>query len=350
MSKRIWFLLAAALLLVFFAACGDESDAVAETGGNVPGESVPGGNVPGEELVEGDFLIASLQIVAHPALDASRRGFVTGLAEEGFSVGRNLRFEVFDAGGSGADAHLMAAQIVDMNPDLILGIATPTSQALAGATDTIPITITAVTSPYNAGLVESHERPNTNVTGTTDMTPVSLQFELITRIFPEAETVGILYNAGESNAVIQANIAEEAAASLGINLDRMTVAVAGDVMQAAEILVGRVDVIYTPTCNLMAASMTAIVRAAENLGVPVVAGDGGGVERGALITYGINYYELGRQTAQMAAQILRGEAQPQTMPIQAQAQYEFFVNISSAEILDIAIPEDILAIATLFAD
>jgi putative ABC transport system substrate-binding protein len=169
-------------------------------------------------------------------------------------------------------------------------------------------------------------------------------------LWPETEVIGMLYNAGENNSVIQANMAQEAADALGVTLDRMSVAVAGDLLQATEILAGRVDIIYTPTCNLVAAGMVSVVRAAEEAMVAVVAGDAGSVENGALITYGIDYYLLGRQTAVMAAQILRGEAQPQDMPIQSQTEYHFAVNISSAEILGITLPDDILSVARIFED
>jgi putative ABC transport system substrate-binding protein len=333
-------------------ASTDDAPSITDNSGANAGDdaTVPDNN-NAPALVDGDFLIASLQIAAHPALDGAREGFLAGLAEEGFVVGENLTFEVFNAQGDMSNAHLMAAQIVDMSPNLILGIATGTSQALANATEDIPITITAVTSPLGAGLVESNEVPGRNVTGTTDLTPVAAQFDLIMRLFPETQNVGIMYSSSEVNSIYQADIAEAAAAALGINLERMAVAVAGDVMQAAESLAGRVDVIYTPTCNLMASSMVSIVRAAEEAGVPLIVGDSGSVENGGLITVGIDYFELGRQTGHMAAQILRGEAQPATMPIQSQAGSDtYFVNISSAAILGFDVPAEILAVATIFED
>jgi len=299
------------------------------------------------EREEGVYLIASLQIVEHNALNDARNGFLVGLAELGFIEGENLQFVYYNAQGDMSNATLMATSIVERNPDLILGIATPTSQALANATDTIPIVITAVTSPYRAGLVETHEHPNTNVTGTTDMTPVFTQLQLIQRLLPDAQNIGILYNAGEVNSVIQAEIAQDAANALGLNLERMTVAVATDILQAAEALAGRVDAIYVPTCNLVVAGMVTVVRAAEDAGIPVIAGEEGSVVDGALATEGINYFELGRQTAAMAAQILRGESQPPDMPIQSQAQYSLAVNVTTAALLGIEIPADILAAANI---
>ena len=93
--------------------------------------------------------------------------------------------------------------------DLILAIATPSAQAAANATSEIPILITAVTDPQNAGLVKDFDKPGTNVTGTSDMNPVEKQLELVKRLVPKASSVGIIYNAGEANSVVQIEIAKK---------------------------------------------------------------------------------------------------------------------------------------------
>ena len=302
------------------------------------------------DLVPGDFTVAVLQIREHPALNAAREGFINGLAEEGFVEGSNIRFNVLNPHGDMSVANQMAQQIVDQQPDLVLSIATPSSQALRAATREItnppPVVITAVTDPLAAGLIDSFERPNTNFTGTSDLTPVENQFILLQRLLPDVQTVGIMYNAGEINSVIQADMAAAAARDLGLAYIRATVTGTVDVAQVAEALVGQVDVVYTPTCNTMAEAMSLLVMiAAESANIPVIAGERGGVVLGALATEGIDYYQLGRQTAVMAAEILRGEAQPQDMPIQWQdiERTNTVINITTAERLGITIPEDILA-------
>jgi len=298
----------------------------------------------------GNYTVAILQIREHPALNAAREGFVNGLADEGFIEGENVEFNVLNPHGDISVANQMAQQIVDQNPDLILSIATPSSQALRAATRELanppPVVITAVTDPYAAGLIDSFERPNTNFTGTSDLTPVENQFMLMQRLLPDVQTVGIMYNAGEVNSVIQADMAAEAARGLGLAYIRATVTGTVDVAQVAESLVGQVDVVYTPTCNTMAEAMSLLVMiASESANIPVIAGERGGVTLGALATEGIDYYQLGRQSAVMAAQILRGEAQPQDMPIQWQdmARTNTVINLTTAERLGITIPDDILA-------
>ena len=286
--------------------------------------------------------IGILQIIDHPALDDARNGFINALAEEGWIEGENVTFHPYNAQGDIANAHTMAQHIVGHEVDLILGIATPTSQSLANVTDTIPIVITAVTDPYQAGLIECFERPNTNVTGTSNLTPVAQQFALLTRLLPEARVVGIMYNSGEVNSQIQADMAREQAAIQGLEYIPGVAHSTVDVAQVVESIIGLVDVIYIPTCNTMAAAYTTIVMIAEERGIPIIAGEEGALPQGALATEGVNHYNLGRQTAVMAAQILRGEAIPQEMPIQWQENTNMIINIAAAERLGINIPQDLL--------
>ena len=300
--------------------------------------------------------VSILQIREHPALNAARDGFINGLADEGFIEGENISFTTLNPHGDISVANQMAQQIVDSEPDLILSIATPASQALRAATRELssqpPVVITAVTDPYAAGLIYSFERPGTNFTGTSDLTPVENQFLLLQRLLPHAGTVGIMYNAGEINSVIQADMAANAARELGLNYIRATVTGTVDVAQVAEALVGDVDVVYTPTCNTIAEAMSLLVMiAAESAGIPVIAGERGGVALGALATEGIDYYQLGRQTATMAAEILRGEINPEDMPIQWQdmARTNTVINMTTAELLGIDIPDDILADADIIS-
>jgi len=302
-----------------------------------------------DEWVDGG-LIALVQNFSHPALDAAREGFVAALAEEGFVEGVNVQFREFNAQGDVGTLASIATQVVEENPFLILSIATGTTQALAHETQTIPIVITAVTDPLQAGVIYSLERPGTNVTGTSDLTPVDAQFNLMLELLPETQTVGIIYNAGEVNSVIQADMAAETAATLGLNYIRRTVTGTHDIAQIAEATVGMVDVIYVPTCNTIAAAYATLVMVADEAGVPVIVGERAGVTAGgALATSGIDYYLLGRQAGAMAAQIMRGEAIPPSMPIQWQdpARTRTTINTESAERLGITIPEHILEIAEL---
>jgi len=289
--------------------------------------------------------IGTIQIVEHRALDQAREGFVQGLADAGFGPDK-VEYDVQNAQGDMSTAQTIAQKFVDDRVDLILAIATPTSQAAAQATADIPILITAVTDPVAAGLVESLESPGTNVTGTTDMTPVAEQLELLTQLCPDARRIGVLYNAGEVNSVVQVGLAQAAAVDLGLEIVEGTVANVGEVRAATESLVGRVDAIYIPTDNTVVSGAEAALAVADQHSLPVISGESSVVEAGGLATCGIDYYELGVQTGKMAAEVLKGK-DPATMPIGAQEETTLVINQASAERLGLDIDAGILEQAEL---
>ena len=291
----------------------------------------------GEEQVS----IGITQIVEHPALDAARDGFVEALAEGGYVEGENVVYDVANAQNDKSNALTIAQKFVNDQVDLILAISTPSAQACAQATSDIPILITAVTDPVAAGLVDSMDAPGTNVSGTTDMNPIKEQLELIKKFAPDAVKVGVIYNAGEVNSEVQVDIAKEAAGELGLEIVEATVATTADVSQAAQSLIGRVDAIYVPTDNTVVAALESVLQAAEENDIPVIAGEGDSVERGALATLGIDYYELGRQTGEMALRVLEGEV-PAEMAVEKQKDMKLYLNKKAAEAMGVSIPDDIL--------
>ncbi|HHY71531.1 MAG TPA: ABC transporter substrate-binding protein, partial [Thermoanaerobacterales bacterium] len=253
------------------------------------------------------FTIGISQFVEHPALDGARQGFIDGLKEAGFEEGKNIDILLENAQADFPTTQTIANKLVSEKVDLILAIATPSAQSAANVTKDIPILITAVTDPVEAGLVKSLEIPETNVTGTTDMNPVREQLELLKEILPESKNVGVIYNAAEPNSVIQVNIAKTAAGKLELKILEATVANASEVYQAVQTLAGKVDAIYTPTDNTVASAISAIVKVANDEKIPIIGAERGHVDGGALATLGIDYYLLGKQTGLVASKVLNGE-------------------------------------------
>ncbi len=296
----------------------------------------------GKTVTEKVFKIGISQFVEHPALDDAREGFLVGLKEAGFEEGKNIEILLENAQADFPTTQTIANNLISEKVDLILAIATPSAQSAANATKDIPILITAVTDPVDAGLVENADRPGANITGTTDMNPVEEQLELLKEIFPESKNVGVIYNAAEPNSVIQIDIAKEVAEDMGLEIFEATVANSGEVNQAVQSLAGKVDVIYTPTDNTVASAMSAIVKVANDANIPVIGAEKGQVEGGALATLGIDYYLLGIQTGHIAANVLNGE-DPAGIPIAEPKDRKLVINKSSADILGITIPEQVLS-------
>lgn len=326
-----------------FAGCGGAaSSAPAASAGSEPASAPAAGSAAaGGEMKK----IGVLQLVAHDALDATYEGFVDGLAEAGFVDGENITIDYQNAQGDQSNTNTIASKLVNDGNDLILAIATPAAQAVANATTDIPILITAVTDPHDSGLVASNEAPGGNVTGTSDLTPVRQQMELLKELVPNAKTVGLLYSSSEANSVFQIEIAKAAAAELGLETEDYSISSTNEMKQVMESMVGKVDAVYTPTDNMIASAMPTVSAVALEHNLPVIVGEAGMVQNGGLASYSISYYELGKMTAAQAVKILNGEAVPADMPIEYQENVELEVNEETAAALGITIPESLGAAA-----
>lgn len=285
--------------------------------------------------------IGVLQYTEHAALDASYEGFIAALENEGYVDGDNIHIEFKNAQGQNPTAQTIASQLVNSNVDLVFAIATPAAQAAYNATKDIPIVITAVTDPVESGLTKAWDVSGTNVTGTSDLTPVAKQMELITELVPEAKTVGVIYTTSEVNSEVQVKMAEEAASNLGLQVIRVGVTTVNDIPQAVASVIDKVDAMYAPTDNLIASSMPVLWNACLDKKVPIVAGVDTMVIDGGIATEGIDYYQLGYETGLMAAQVLEGK-DPSTMPINTLQNTTLIVNQKNAEAIGLSIPDSIL--------
>lgn len=285
------------------------------------------------------------QLVSHEALDASYQGFVDALADSGYLDGENIKIDYQNAQNDPATLNTIATKLVNDGSDLILAIATPSAQAVANATRDIPILVTAVTDPAGSDLVESNEAPGGNISGTSDLTPIKLQIQLLTKLVPEAKTIAILYSSSESNSKIQVEIAKEAAKELNLETVEATVSNTNDIEQVVQSLVGKVDAIYAPTDNTIASGMPTVAMVANPNGIPIICGEEGMVGKGGLATYGINYYKLGWLTGKQAVRIIKDDAKPATMPIEYLPEDEYTVTINEevAKQLGIVIPKELLS-------
>ena len=304
--------------------------------------SCSSGNTGNTSNSQNDLLkIGILQLIEHDALDASYRGFVDGLKEAGYEDGKNITIDYQNAQGEQANCVTIGQKFVNDKSDLILAIATPAAQAVANMTKDIPILVTAVTDPAAAKLVADNNAPGGNVSGTSDLTPVEAQIELLNEITPNLKTVGLLYCSSEQNSVFQMDIAKKKLDSMGIKYIDATVTSANEIQQVVQSIVGKVEAIYTPTDNMIAAGMATVALVAEPAKLPVVCGEGVMTMLGGTATYAISYYELGKLTATQAVAILKGEKEPATMPIETLKTFDLVVNTNMVNSIGITIPESL---------
>lgn len=295
------------------AGCGSEKEAAEKqevsesTEAEDPAESNEGSETAAGEI----YNIGVLQYVQHDALDAANEGFFKALDDLDISYNADQQ----NAAGEAASCQTIAQTLVNNGSDLIFAIATPAAQSVAGETSDIPIVLTAVTDPAESELVEDNEAPGANITGTSDLTPIKEQIDLLKEIIPDVQKVGILFCSAESNSEIQAQMAREALDALGIEHEDYTVSASNEIQAVVESAVGKVDALYAPTDNEIAAGMATVSMIANDNNIPVICGEEGMVNQGGLATYGINYFELGYMAGEMAAKILTEGADPAEMPI-----------------------------------
>ncbi|MCK6261986.1 ABC transporter substrate-binding protein [Vibrio sp. ZSDE26] len=289
--------------------------------------------------------VAVSQIVEHPALDATRQGLLDGLKAKGYEEGKNLEFDYKTAQGNPAIAVQIARQFIGENPDVLVGIATPTAQALVAATRNIPVVFTAVTDPIGAKLVKQLEQPGKNVTGLSDLSPVDQHVQLIKEILPEAKSIGVVYNPGEANAVTLVDLLKKSAKAQGFVVVEATALKSADVQSATQAIAAKSDVLYAPTDNTVASAIEGMIVAANQASTPVLGGATSYVEKGAIASLGFDYYQVGYQTADYVAAILAGE-KPGDLDVKIAKGSDLVVNASAAKQLGVTIPQTVLDRAT----
>lgn len=303
-----------------------------------------GGSSAGGSSI-GKKKVGIVQIVQHPALDESNKGFVDALNKRGLSD--KIEIDQQNAQGDQSNLQSIANRFVSGKYDLIGAISTPAAQSMANATKEIPIICTAIADFENAKLMASEAKPDANVTGTHDRGPLDKQVALIREIQPDVKTIGILYNSSEINSVIQAKRLREACVPLGIELKELTVNSTNDVQQVAEAFVGHVDAIFVPTDNVVASSIPNLMAIANRGKIPVYGAEAGHVKSGAFASESISFYDIGVRAGEMAADILEGKKTVKDLPVEGAAQSKLYINKQEMETLGLQIPQSVLDRATI---
>ncbi|WP_070121566.1 ABC transporter substrate-binding protein [Bacillus marinisedimentorum] len=309
-------------VLIILAACG--SSASEETDGET---KTAGAKTDAKESVT----VGITQIVEHPSLDAAREGFIEALKDNGYEEGVNLKLDTQLAQGDMSNNQSIAQKFAGDEVDLIFAISTPSAQAALSSTTTIPILFTAITDPVGAELVKSFDSPGGNATGTSDTHPDAIKntMESIAAFFPDAKKVGIIYNSGEQNSRVNVENAKKAMEGLDLQSVEATVATTSEVKQAAQSLIGRVDVIYIPKDNTVVAGLESVIGIANEKDIPLFVGESDSVKRGGFAGFGFEYHDLGYRTGEMAVDVLNGKA-PAEIPVEYPETLDLMINKKAA--------------------
>ena len=296
-SRRSLLVSAGLLALAPLAGCGGNSGSGSAAAGS-------------------DYTVGILQLTEHSALDAANDGFVKAIKKSGLKV----KIDQKNAQNDQSTCKSIADKFV-----------------AAGATADIPIVGCAITDYAASGLVQDNDKPGTNVTGASDLTPVAEQLEMMQKVLPDVKKVGLLYCTAESNSDVQIKAAKKELDKLGLDYTDYTVSSSNEIQSVVESAVGKVDALYSPTDNTIAAGASQVGQICKENKLPYVTGEEGMCMAGGLFTLSINYEDLGYAAGEMAVKILKGEAKPEDMPIKHLSSKDLVVvkNDEMAEALGI---------------
>lgn len=294
------------------------------------------GDNEGEKVLK----IGLTQYAPHGSLDNIRDGFIFGLEELGYEDGKNIDLDITNADGKGENAAMIAQNYVAKKVDLITAIATPSAMAAHSAAEEseIPILFSAVSDPVDAKLVDSLEANNRGATGTADALPLEEQMQMIRAFMPEAKKIGILYTTSEVNSQSHLKIFQDLAPNYGFEIVAIGVNVPSDIPLAIDSLLAQVDCVNNFTDNNVVNNLGILIEKASEKNIPVFGSEEEQVRKGCVAAENIDYFELGRITAQMAVEILEG-ASVNDLPVRIISDSTPVANKEAMEALGLELPQ-----------
>ena len=324
--RNVFAMITAAAMTLSLAACSGQSTASSTSSASSDSSSSAASessvssekSTASEESSGASYTIGICNYVDDASLNQIVENINARLAE--IESGRGITINVkYD--NCNADANVMNQIIANFaadNVDLMVGVATPVAMAMQSATEDskTPVVFAAVSDPVGAGLVASLEEPGSNVTGSSDNLDTNSVMNLIFAQNPDAKKIGLLYDVGQDSSTAAIEHAKAYLDDKGVEYVERTATTAEEVALAAQALVSDgVDAVFTPTDNTIMKAELAIYETFADAGIPHYTGADSFALNGAFLGYGVDYANLGRETADMIASILTEGKDPATTPV-----------------------------------
>ena len=324
--RNVFAMITAAAMTLSLAACSGQSTASSTSSASSDSSSSAASessvssekSTASEESSGASYNIGICNYVDDASLNQIVENINARLAEieseQGITI--NVKYD-----NCNADANVMNQIIANFaadNVDLMVGVATPVAMAMQSATEDskTPVVFAAVSDPVGAGLVASLEEPGSNVTGSSDNLDTNSVMNLIFAQNPDAKKIGLLYDVGQDSSTAAIEHAKAYLDDKGVEYVERTATTAEEVALAAQALVSDgVDAVFTPTDNTIMKAELAIYETFADAGIPHYTGADSFALNGAFLGYGVDYANLGRETADMIASILTEGKDPATTPV-----------------------------------
>ena len=255
--------------------------------------------------------------------------------------GENVKITFQNAQGDMSNITSIVQGFEGDKQDVVVGIATPVAQGAMSLTKTTPVVFSAVTDPIGAGILTDMNAPDKGMTGTSDAVQIDKIMDLALQITPDVKKVGFIYNPGEDNSVTNLGLLENYVKEKNLELETVSISTSADLQTAAASLFEKVDMIFVSNDNTVAEAMPILTSEAIKAKKPIYVGADSMVMDGGLATVGIDYTDLGKETAKMVDEILKGKSVNE-IPVKVFKDDLFiYVNTDTAAALGIEIPENI---------
>jgi ABC-type uncharacterized transport system substrate-binding protein len=276
--------------------------------------------------------VALINYVTVPVLEEGEAGMIAGLKDGGFADGQKLSLTRYIADGDRSTAIMIAKEVLNGDYDAVLTLSTPVLQAVAGVNVDVHRThvFTLSTDPWGASVGISRDNPAQHppyMTGQGTLQPVAGVFRLAREANPKLAKVGVVWNPAESNSEASTTMAREVSKQMQIELVEMTIDSSSAVLDAVKALLARdVQAIWAGGDATVAPAIETLIRTAAEAGVPVVSNNPSDVKKGALLSLGADYFEVGHAGGLLAARVLNG-ADPAKIPIENYAPEVLALNM-----------------------
>lgn len=324
--RNVFAMITAAAMTLSLAACSGQSTASSTSSASSDSSSSAASessvssekSTASEESSGASYTIGICNYVDDASLNQIVENINARLAEIESEQGITIEVKYDNCN---ADANVMNQIIANFaadNVDLMVGVATPVAMAMQSATEDskTPVVFAAVSDPAGAGLVASLEEPGSNVTGSSDNLDTNSVMNLIFAQNPDAKKIGLLYDVGQDSSTAAIEHAKAYLDDKGVEYVERTATTAEEVALAAQALVSDgVDAVFTPTDNTIMKAELAIYETFADAGIPHYTGADSFALNGAFLGYGVDYANLGRETADMIASILTEGKDPATTPV-----------------------------------
>ena len=285
--------------------------------------------------------IGVIQLVEHKSLDIIYNSFKDELKNLGYIDGENAKITFQNAQGDMSNITSIVQGFEGDKQDVVVGIATPVAQGAMSLTKSTPVVFSAVTDPIRAGILTDMNAPDKGMTGTSDAVQIDKIMDLALQISPDVKKVGFIYNPGEDNSVTNLGLLENYVKEKNLELETVSISTSADLQTAAATLFEKVDMIFVSNDNTVAEAMPILTSEAIKAKKPIYVGADSMVMDGGLATVGIDYTDLGKETAKMVDEIIKGKS-VEEIPVKVFKDDLFiYVNTDTAAALGIEIPGSI---------